>query len=121
MIYINDALRITKVDALNLQLEHYRAYTLKNGEVKHGWKRIGYFGDLKSALLSALKNELFDCATNEMTLKEVLVKIDDGVPAMIVAPFSELAVRPYFFVLYVSRPAAIASASVTAKASPAKL
>lgn len=76
MIYINDTLRITKVDELNLQLEHYRTYTLKDGTVKHGWKRIGYYGDIKTALLGALKKELFDCATNEMTLKEVLTKID---------------------------------------------
>lgn len=76
MIYINDTLRITKVDELNLQLEHYRSYTLKDGTVKHGWKRIGYYGDVKTALLGALNKELFDCASNEMTLKEVLTKID---------------------------------------------
>lgn len=78
MIYINDTLRITKVDELNLQLEHYRSYTLKDGTVKHGWKRIGYYGDLKSALLSALSKQLFDCANNEMTLKEVVTKIDNA-------------------------------------------
>lgn len=76
MIYINDTLRITKVDELNLQLEHYRTYTLKDGTVKHGWKRMGYYGDLKTALLGALNKELFDCANNEMTLKEVLTKIE---------------------------------------------
>lgn len=76
MIYINDTLRITKLDEVNLQLEQYRTYSLRDGTVKHSWKRVGYYGDLKTALLGALSKELFDCPTNEMTLKEVLAKID---------------------------------------------
>ena len=76
MIYINDTLRITKLDEVNLQLETYKTYTLRDGTVKHAWRRVGYFGDLKSALLSALTKELYDCASNEMTLKEVITKID---------------------------------------------
>jgi hypothetical protein len=88
LIYINDTLRLTQLDGLNLQLEHYRRYTLKDGTVKHGWKRIGYFGDVKSALLSALSQELFDCATNEMTLKEVITKIDKAREEIITAVYS---------------------------------
>jgi hypothetical protein len=77
MIYINNTLRITKIDQNCLQLEQYKeCKDNKTKEVKHKWKWCGYYGDVKSALLGALDKSLFDCASNENTIKEVLFKID---------------------------------------------
>ena len=80
MIYINSTLRIRRLDPRNLQLEEYREaedcnLTKQKG---HKWFLCGYYGDLKSALLGALSKRLFDCAQNEMTIKEVISKIDEA-------------------------------------------
>ena len=77
MIYINNTLRITKIDEKCLQLEQYRKCVDNKTKVEtYKWKWCGYYGDIKSALLGALDKTLFDCASNETTLKEVLCKID---------------------------------------------
>ena len=81
MIYINDHLRIKVLDARNLQLEEYREPDPENQKRKDDkpkWFLCGYYGDLKSALLGALSKRLFDCAQNEMTIKEVIPKIDEA-------------------------------------------
>ena len=78
MIYINNTLRIRKLDdGKNLQLEEYReGKDTHKGKASTKWRWCGYYGDLKSALLGALSKQLFDSAQNEMTIKEVISKID---------------------------------------------
>ena len=77
MIYINEKLRIKKLDERNLQLEEYRLIiNPKTKEEIFAWKWCGYYGDLKSACLGALSKIMFDYVEEEATLKEVLAKID---------------------------------------------
>lgn len=77
MIYINEKLRIAKLDERNLQLEEYRlCVDTKTKTESWKWKWCGYYGDLKSACLGALSKIMFDYADEETTLKEVLSKID---------------------------------------------
>ena len=81
MIYINDKLRIRKLDDRNLQLEEYRKPSEKSGTIKENtekWRWCGYYGDLKSALLGALTKQLFDSVENELTLKDVVSRIDEA-------------------------------------------
>ncbi|MBQ9728200.1 MAG: hypothetical protein IJV85_01245 [Clostridia bacterium] len=81
MIYINNTLRIRRLDPNCLQLEEYRKPDEKSGTTKDNaakWRRCGYYGDIKTALLGALSKQLFDCAKNEMTIKEVIAKIDEA-------------------------------------------
>ena len=87
MIYINDKLRIRRLDTRSLQLEEYReaedCNLTKQKEPK--WRWCGYYGDLKSALLGALTKQLFDSVENELTLKDVISKIDEARAEIITA------------------------------------
>lgn len=88
MIYINDKLRIRKLDDRNLQLEEYRKPSEKSGTIKENtekWRWCGYYGDLKSALLGALTKQLFDSAENELTLKDIISRIDEARAEIITA------------------------------------
>ena len=77
MIYINDNLRIKKLDDRNLELQEYRkGVNPKTKEEVWSWRFCGYYGELKSACLGALSKIMFDYAEEETTLKEVLAKID---------------------------------------------
>lgn len=77
MIYINEKLRIKKLDDRNLELEEYRkVVNPKTKEEVLSWKWCGYYGDLKSACLGALSKIMFDYAEEEITLKEVVAKIE---------------------------------------------
>ena len=79
MIYINDKLRISKLDERNLQLEEYRkGVNPKTKEEVWSWKWCGYYGDLRTACLGALSKIMFDYVDEELTLKEVLAKIDEA-------------------------------------------
>ena len=79
MIYINEKLRIRKLDGLNLQLEEYRnVVNKKTKEERVEWCWLGYYGDLKSALLGALNKQLFDCADEQIDLEEVVAKIESA-------------------------------------------
>lgn len=79
MIYINEKLRISKCDNLNLQIEEYRkGINPKTKEESWSWKWCGYYGDLKTALLGVLKYKLFDCVDEELDLQEVLGKIEEA-------------------------------------------
>jgi hypothetical protein len=79
MIYINEKLRIRKLDGLNLQLEEYRKGVNPFTKKEVGsWKWCGYYGDLKSAFLGALNKQLFDSADEQIDLKEVLAKIESA-------------------------------------------
>ncbi len=79
MIYINEKLRISKCDNLNLQIEEYRkGINPKTKEEVWSWKWCGYYGDLKTALLGVLSKKLFDSVDEELTLKELVSKIDEA-------------------------------------------
>lgn len=79
MIYINEKLRIRKLDEYNLQLEEYRkVVNPRTKEESFAWKWHGYYGDLRSALLGALNKQLFDSAEEEIALKELIAKIDEA-------------------------------------------
>lgn len=87
MIYINDKLRIRKLDdGKNLQLEEYReGKDTHKGKTTAKWRWCGYYGDLKSALLGALTKQLFDSVENELTLKDVVSRIDEARAEIITA------------------------------------
>lgn len=79
MIYINEKLRIKKLDERCLQIEEYRAVVnAKTKEESFAWKWCGYYGDLRTACLGALSKIMVDYADEELTLKEVLAKIDEA-------------------------------------------
>lgn len=80
MIYITDTLRISKLDDNCLQLEEYKAVTSKkHGTTVKKWCRLGYYGDIRSALVGALKKQLFDTANEELQLKDLIERIDIAV------------------------------------------
>lgn len=78
MIQINDKIRITKCDKLNLQLEVLEPVNKKDGTVAYEWKWNGYYGDLKSAIGGVLKHCLMELATEEITtLSQLIERIDN--------------------------------------------
>ncbi len=79
MIYISDTLRITKLDDNCLQLEAYKPVTSKkHGTTTMQWKWLGYYGDVKTALMGALKKQLFDCADEEIEVKNLIERIEQA-------------------------------------------
>ena len=77
MIQINDKIRITKCDKLNLQLEVLEPVNKKDGTVAEEWIREGYYGDLKSAIGGVLKHCLMELATEDITtLSHLIERID---------------------------------------------
>ena len=79
MIYISEKLRIVRLDGLNLQLEELaEVRNKKTGETRYEWKWHGYYGDLRSAFVGALKKQLFDIADGETkkTLETAVAEID---------------------------------------------
>ena len=78
MIQINDKIRITRLDKINLQLEVLEPVNKKDGTVAYEWKWNGYYGDLKSAIGGALKYCLMELTTEEIkTLSELIERIDN--------------------------------------------
>ncbi len=79
MIYINENLRIKRLDRCSLALEEFRSPAAENSRTrdkKPKWFVCGYYGDLKSALFGALNKQLFDCVENEIELCSVVEIID---------------------------------------------
>ena len=78
MIQINDKIRIVRFDKLNLELQEYRKKVdPKTKTERYDWCRVGYYGDLKSAINGALKYCLMELATEEIkTLSELVERID---------------------------------------------
>jgi hypothetical protein len=77
MIQINEKIRITRLDKLNLQLEVLEPVNKKDGKVANEWKWNGYYGDLKSAINGVLKHCLMELSTEEITtLSELIERID---------------------------------------------
>ena len=78
MIQINDKIRITKLDKINLQLEVLEPVNKKDGSVANEWKWNGYYGDLKSAIGGVLKHFLMELADEEIsTLSQLIERIDN--------------------------------------------
>ena len=77
MIYITDTLRISRVDENCLQLEVYAPVTSKKTrQTKTQWRWCGYYGDVKSALLAALRKEMSSEASTESSIQKLLDRID---------------------------------------------
>lgn len=78
MIQINDKLRIVKTDEYNLQLQGYQEIVNpRTKELRYGWVGCGWYGDVKSALIGALKKTLFDLGEGEVvTIKGVIEQIE---------------------------------------------
>ena len=80
MIYITNTLRISKLDDNCLQLEGYKEVISKKHRTSiQKWCRIGYYGDIRSALVGAFKKQLFDTADEELQLKDLVERIDAAV------------------------------------------
>ena len=79
MIQINDKIRIVRFDKLNLELQEYRKKVdPKTKNERYDWCRVGYYGDLKSAINGALKYCLMELATEDIsTLSELIERIDN--------------------------------------------
>lgn len=77
MIQITDKIRITRLDEKNLQVEEYRKKVdPKTKSERYAWCRLGYYGDLKSAIGGVLKNCLMELATEDVsTLSHLIERI----------------------------------------------
>lgn len=79
MIYINDKLRISKVDERCVQLEVLTpVQSRKTGETTEQWKWNGYYGDVKSALYGSFKKQLIEATEDELAIKEVISRIEQA-------------------------------------------
>lgn len=77
MIYITDTVRISKVDENCLQIETYVPVTSKKTrQTTMQWKWIGYYGDLRGALVGVLRKQLFNTADEQLKLEEIIEKIN---------------------------------------------
>ena len=79
MIQINEKIRIVRFDKLNLELQEYRKKVdPKTKNERYDWCRVGYYGDLKSAINGALKYCLMELATEEISsLSHLIERIDN--------------------------------------------
>ena len=78
MIQINDKIRITKCDKLNLQLEVLEPVNKKDGTVAYEWKWNGYYGDLKSAIGGVLKYCTMSLVDEDINdLKKLACRIEE--------------------------------------------
>lgn len=77
MIQITDKIRITRLDEKNLQVEEYRKKVdPKTKNERYAWCRLGYYGDLKSAIGGVLKHCLMELATEDIkTLSQLIERI----------------------------------------------
>lgn len=79
MIQINEKIRIVKLDKLNLELQEYRKkIDPKTKTERYDWCRVGYYGDLKSAIGGVLKYYGFILAKEDLNgWREVLKRLCD--------------------------------------------
>lgn len=76
MIQINNNIRIVRRDDKNLAIEKYDLVTnSKTNESHYEWRWVGYYGDVKSALLGVLKHSLLDGAEEELDIQGLIKKI----------------------------------------------
>lgn len=76
MLYINDDLRIKKLDDKCLALEKNCEIIKKSGEQTKKWKFCGYYGSLEQALAGATKKQLHDATETTERIDELLKEID---------------------------------------------
>lgn len=78
MLQINDKLRIRRLDDKNIIIEELNGNIVNKHtkEARAGWQWRGYYGTLESALKGILSKQLLDSIDDEITLKEVLDKIE---------------------------------------------
>ena len=79
MIQINDKIRITRLDNLNMQIEVLSdIINPKTKEKRKGWKWYGYYGDLKSAINGVLKHCLMELLDEDIkNLEQLAKRIDE--------------------------------------------
>ena len=79
MIQINDKIRIIRLDKVNLELQEYRKKVdPKTKNERYDWCKVGYYGDLKSAIGGTLKYCLMELTTQEIsTLSQLIERIDN--------------------------------------------
>lgn len=79
MIQITDKIRIVRFDKLNIELQEYRKKVdTKTKTERYDWCRVGYYGDLKSAIGGVLKYCLMELATEDIsTLSQLIERIDN--------------------------------------------
>lgn len=87
MIQISDTVRIVRTDKYNLQIEEYRpVIEAKTKTKKYEWCRVGYYGNLKSAILGVIKHCGKELPKQELKgwksvvdkLEEYQAKIENG-------------------------------------------
>lgn len=79
MIQISDTVRIVKMDKYNLQIEEYRPILDKKTKtVKYEWRGMGYYGNLKSAILGVIKHYGNELPKQELKgWKSVVAKLEE--------------------------------------------
>ena len=86
MIYITDTVRISKVDENCLQIETYVPITSKKTrQTTMQWKWVGYYGDLRGALVGVLRKQLFNTADEEIRLNDLIERIDTATASILKA------------------------------------
>lgn len=76
MIYVNDKLRISKVDDNCLQIEVLKeTISKKTKEKTMKWQWAGYYGDLTNAFIGILRKHLFNLVEEEVNLKDIISRI----------------------------------------------
>lgn len=75
MIKINDKIRIVRLDKYCLELQEYRlVVNNKTKEEREDWVRVGYYGDLKSAIGGVLKHCASEMAEEEINGCDTILK-----------------------------------------------
>ena len=79
MIQINERIRIVRTDKLNLELQEYRNIIDKKTKAeRQDWCRVGYYGDLKSAIGGVVKYFAMELTDEDLKgWKSVMQRIDE--------------------------------------------
>lgn len=86
MIYITDSLRIRQLDDRCLEIESLEPVVSKKTKTESlKWVGCGYFGDIKSALLSSLRKQLFESAEDELKVSDLISRINTAESNVITA------------------------------------
>lgn len=78
MIKITENLRIRRADDKNVVIEELRDVTNKKTQTTNKqWCWCGYYGSIRSALLGCMDKLLIDSAEDNITVKDLISKIDN--------------------------------------------
>lgn len=78
MIKITENLRIRRADDKNVVIEELRDVTDKKTQTTNKqWCWCGYYGSIRSALLGCMDKLLIDSAEDNITVKDLISKIDN--------------------------------------------